>query len=146
MPRIVDGDNLLGAWPGRKRSDAERRLLVHEAGRRAAQERRRIVLVFDGCSPTPYPPGSDVLFSGAGKEADDVILSFLRRQEDRAGWTVVTNDRRLADQSRWLGARIERCDLFRAWLGQTASEEKPGRPDDVDYWLGVFRDEDEGPT
>src|SRR5512143_2627956 len=100
MPHLVDGDNLLGTWPGRKRSDAERRSLVGEIGRLAARERRRIVLVFDGTSPVPYPPGSDVHFAGGGRRADDVVLALLRAERDRAGWTVVTNDKRLGDQSR----------------------------------------------
>ncbi len=146
MPRIVDGDNLLGTWPDRKRSDAERRSLVHELGRFAARERRRVVLVFDGESPTPYPPGSDVIFSGAGKSADEVILSFLRKQEDRAGWTVVTSDRRLGDQSRWLGAKVERCDQFRRRLAEIGEEEKPRRSEDLDEWLRIFGADGEDAT
>ena len=145
MPRIVDGDNLLGTWPGRRRSDAERRALEREVGRLAARERRRIVLVFDGESPLPSPPASDVLFSGKGRSADDVILSFLKQQTDRAGWTVVTSDRVLADQCRWLGAKVERCDRFRPRLLTADGEEKPARAGDVDYWLDVFRDKPDEP-
>ena len=48
MPILVDGDNLLGTWPGRRRSDAERRALAFELGRLAARLRRRVVVVFDG--------------------------------------------------------------------------------------------------
>jgi len=146
MPRIVDGDNLLGTWPERKRSDAERRSLVREVGRLAARERRRIVLVFDGESPVPYPPGSDVIFAGGGKSADDVILAYLRKQEDRAGWTVVTSDRRLGDQSRWLGAKVERCDLFRRRLADPKGDDKPLAAEDVAEWLRIFGDDGGGPT
>jgi len=146
MPRIVDGDNLLGTWPHRRRSDAERQSLVREIGRFAARERRRVVLVFDGASPIPYPAGSDVIFSGGGKAADDVILSFLRKQEDRAGWTVVTSDRSLGDQCRWLGAKVERSDEFRRRLGATHEDEKPRRTEDVDDWLRIFGDDNEGAT
>ena len=41
MPRIVDGDNLLGTWPGRKRSDSDRRQLARDVGRWSHRERRR---------------------------------------------------------------------------------------------------------
>jgi hypothetical protein len=146
MPRIVDGDNLLGSWPGRKRSTAERRALAREVGRLVATERRRIVLVFDGEPATPDPPGSDVLFSGAGRRADELILSFLRRQEDRAGWTLVTNDRSLGDQARWLGAKVERCDIFRRRLPAAKGDEKPQGDDDLPYWLELFEKGPDEPT
>ena len=140
MPRIVDGDNLLGNWPGRKRSDADRRRLTHDVERMRRRERRRIVLVFDGSGP-PGPLGRDVFFSGRGRTADEIILDLLREQDDRKGWRVVTEDRSLADQCRWLGARIEKCAVFRGRLAGSADGEKPDRVEDVDYWLGVFGDD-----
>lgn len=145
MPHLVDGDNLLGSWPGRDRSHDEKRTLARELGRFAAAARRRLVLVFDGESPLPPFGGSEVVFAGGGRSADDLILARLRRETDRGGWTVVTNDRSLADRSRSLGARVERCDLFRARLHALRSDEKPGK-EEVDYWLGVFeRGADEEP-
>jgi hypothetical protein len=140
MPRIVDGDNLLGNWPGRKRSDAERRSLAHDVDRLRRREQRRIVLVFDGVAP-PVPLGRDVLFSGPGRTADDVILDLLREEDDPKGWRVVTEDRSLADQCRWLGARIEKCAVFRGRLAGSGDAEKPERVEDVDYWLRVFGEE-----
>lgn len=138
MPHLLDGDNLLGSWPGRKRSDAERRAVAREIGSWATRERRRVVLVFDGPSPVSLPGGADVRFSGPGRSADQLILAALREETDRAGWTVVTNDRPLADQCRWLGAKVERCDVFRKRLTAAAADEKPAREDDIDDWLGIF--------
>ena len=46
----MDGDNLLGTWRDRRRTDAERRALAGEIGRLARRERRRFVVVFDGYS------------------------------------------------------------------------------------------------
>ena len=66
MPFLVDGDNLLGTWPGRRRSDAERRQLAMELGRMAARERRRIVTIFDGPPQPATSYGTDVHFSGPG--------------------------------------------------------------------------------
>jgi hypothetical protein len=134
----VDGDNLLGAWPGRDRSDSEKRELAREIGGWAAADRRRIVLVFDGTSPVPaLGGGADVRFAGGGRSADDLILALLRRETDPAGWTVVTNDRSLADRSRHAGARVERCDVFRKNLAARPAPEKPDRGD-IDYWLDLF--------
>ena len=141
MPIIVDGDNLLGTWPGRKRSDAERRHLAMQLSRLAAREGRRVVTLFDGSPPPGTSFGSDVQFSGPGRTADQLILEFLRRQEDRRGWIVVTSDRSLGDQCRYLGARPERCDLFRRRLRGDAGREKPEREEEMDYWLKQFGDE-----
>lgn len=145
MACIVDGDNLLGSWPGRRRSDPERRALAREVGRNALRERRRIVLVFDGPDPPVPLSGGEVLFAGTGRSADALILSFLKAQPERGGWTVVTNDRPLGDQCRWLGAHVERCDAFRGRLLDTEPDEKPASPGDVDYWLEVFGEE-KGPS
>lgn len=138
MPRIIDGDNLLGTWPGRNRGDADKRLLVREVDRLVRRERRRIVIVFDGTAPPGVSYGSDVLFSGPGRKADAVILDVLRREGDRRGWSVVTNDRALADQCRWLGAGVESAVSLRKRLTQETTAEKPDAADDIDYWMNQF--------
>jgi hypothetical protein len=144
MPFLVDGDNLLGTWPGRKRSDSERRGLAMELGRFAMRQRRRVVTVFDGTPPPASAFGSDVHFSGPGRTADEVILELLRRQRDRRGWIVVTSDRSLGDQCRYLDARVERSDRFRKRLAGAAAAEKPERENDIDFWLEQFGESDPG--
>jgi hypothetical protein len=143
VPRLVDGDNLLGSWPGRDRSEGERRSLARQIASLARDLKRRIVLVFDG----PQPPGvglwPHVLFSGPGRRADDLILEILRGERDPRGWTVVTNDRSLGDRCRHAGASVERCDVFRDRLSRVASAEKPERAEDVAGWLKVFGEEEE---
>lgn len=138
MPLIVDGDNLLGAWRGRDRTDGEKRALAGEIFRFASSGRRRIVVVFDGVADAP-PPSPDVLFAGHGRSADDCILDYLRREQDPRAWIVVTNDRSLGDRCRHLGARVERCDRFRKRLSRTEEGgEKPEGDVDVDDWLDYF--------
>lgn len=143
MPYLIDGDNLLGTWPGRKRSDAERRSLAMELARFGVKQRRQVVTVFDG-SPAPgHAYGSGVHFSGPGRTADDMILELLRRERDRRGWIVVTSDRSLGDQCRYLQARVERSDRFRGRLGQGSDGEKPDSESEIDYWLEQFGGEPE---
>ena len=143
MPRVVDGDNVLGTWPGRTRSDAEKRRLVGEVARLARSERRRIVVVFDGVAPPGVSYGPDVLFSGPGRKADAVILDLLKREKDVAGWAVVTGDRALGDQCRWVGASVESPSSLKAKLEKDDAGEKPESADDVDYWLKQFGGEDD---
>ena len=138
MAFLVDGDNLLGTWPGRPRSDADKRALAFELDRLAARLRRRVVVVFDGTAPAGIDLGPDVRFSGAGRTADDVLLAYLRTEPDPRGWVVVTSDRSLGDRCRALGARLERSDRFRARLSPAAGGEKPEREEDVDHWLREF--------
>ena len=142
MPRVIDGDNLLGTWPGRSRGDADKRALAREVDRFRRNEKRRAVLVFDGSPPPGVSYGADVLFSGAGRKADTVILELLRHENDKRGWTVVTNDRSLADQCRFMGARVEGTHGFRQRLQRDPSAEKPDAPDDLSYWLEQFGGDD----
>ena len=137
MPLVVDGDNLLGAWQGRSRSDRDKRQLAFQISRFAVANRRRVLVVFDGISETP-PPSGDVLFSGRGRTADDLILALLGDESDPRGWIVVTNDRPLGDRCRHLGARVERCDVFRKRLTAESGREKPDGRVDVDDWLEWF--------
>ena len=138
MPFLVDGDNLLGTWPGRRRSDAERRELAMELGRMAHRWRRRVWIVFDGQAPPATSFGSGVRFAGPTRSADDLILELLREQTDRRGWIVVTSDRSLGDQCRYLESRIEKSDAFRKRLRNQPTDEKPERETDIDYWLDQF--------
>jgi len=142
MPSVIDGDNLLGTWPGRNRGDADKRELAREVDVLRRADKRRFVLVFDGTPPPGVSYGADVLFSGGGRKADAVILELLRREDDKRGWTVVTNDRSLADQCRWLGARVEATRAFRERLSSGGGAEKPESPGDVDFWLKEFGGDD----
>jgi hypothetical protein len=139
---VIDGDNLLGTWPGRSRKDAEKRTLAREVDALRRREKRRVVLVFDGSPPPGVSYGADVLFSGPGRKADAVVLELLRRERDPRGWTVVTNDRSLADQCRYVGAKIEAARTFRERLALDGPGEKPDAPGELDYWLRQFGGDD----
>lgn len=138
MPLLIDGDNLLGTWPGRKRSDGERRALAFELARWSRERSKRVVVVFDGVAPPGTPTARDVHFSGAGRCADDVIIELLRQERDRRGWIVVTSDRALGDRCRHLDATIRRSDRFRPELDIRGDGEKPETETDIDGWLRAF--------
>jgi len=118
LPRLIDGDNLLGTWPGRCRADADKNALAREVDALRREEREQVILVFDGPPPAGVSHGPDVHFSGNGRTADLAILELLREASDRSGWIVVTHDRSLADRCRSLGARIESPRDFRERLAR----------------------------
>ena len=126
MSRIIDGDNLLGTWPGRSRTDADKRALAREVDGLRREEKQRMVVVFDGSLPPGASFGKDVRFSGKGRKADALIIELLRQESDTCRWIVVTHDRSLADQCRWLGARIESVRDFRERLVRETTGETPG--------------------
>jgi hypothetical protein len=144
MPRLVDGDNLLGTWPGRSRAAEDKRALAREVDAFTRREKRSCTVVFDGARPEGVAFAADTVFSGPGRSADDVILSLLREAADPRGFVVVTHDRSLADRCRALGARIESPRAFRARLAGSGAGEKPAREDDVDGWLATFGGEPSG--
>ena len=138
MPRLVDGDNLLGTWPGRSRAAADKRALAREIDAFTRRDGRTCVVVFDGARPEGVGFAADTVFSGPGRSADEVILSRLKESADPRGVIVVTHDRSLADRCRALGARIDSPRDFRARLTGGGSGEKPAREDDVKGWLETF--------
>ena len=71
MPFLIDGDNLLGTWPGRSRSDAERRALAGQVER--ALRGKRAVVVFDGRARDGVGFPGEVRFSGPGTPADEAV-------------------------------------------------------------------------
>jgi len=160
---IIDGHNLAFA------DDDARQLLT--AGRPAAARQRvlqlveiyakstrqRATVVFDGTGGRHKPPETrgrvSYRFSGAQRSADTDITTIISRSTGRRELCVVTNDRRLGAAVRSLHARTMGCGEF---LKATAriQRRKPRRhapeprakrlgapPDDVEYWLKVFADD-----
>ncbi len=139
MPWLVDGDNLLGSWPGWERSAEGRRQLARLLDQWSRACGRRVMVVFDG----PGPPGVGVVHSGAGRSADEWIVGFLRRQNQPRTWRVVTSDRSLAERARALGAETEPSHRFRARLSEAVArqdreDDKPRGPVSVAEWLRYF--------
>jgi hypothetical protein len=134
MPWIVDGDNVLGS----RRDEARKRRLAQAVAGLARRLGRPILVVFDGPSPgVPFP--GEVIWSGAGTRADDVIRSRVVGSTDPRGWTIVTDDRPLGDRCRTAGARVVRCAAFRREIDEPAATgEKPEGKEDLEYWTSIF--------
>lgn len=121
---LVDGYNMMHALPEFRRlldkapaksalADA-RAALARSLGRLAAAKKGNIEihLFFDSKEPRdffdaePLVPGVEVHFPYSGETADEAILDYLRQFENKALFTVVTDDRSLARQAGDEGAEI----------------------------------------
>lgn len=114
---LVDGFNLLHAalLGGEDRSEwwkASGRARVLEAVAAATheEERDRVWVVFDGSRPAPAPAQNgcetDRLQSVFAPSADDWLVRRVKDAADPTQVVVVTNDRKLANRTRHLGARL----------------------------------------
>jgi predicted RNA-binding protein with PIN domain len=132
---LVDGYSVLHFWP-RWRQRAGRRLqqqrdaliaLLRQYGDATGQ---RITVVFDGYAARhrPHPPeptaGIEVLYSEAGKTADDVIERLVGQAESPQNILVVSSDHLERHTVETLGAQSLSCESFQkeveAALGELA--------------------------
>jgi predicted RNA-binding protein with PIN domain len=150
MPYLIDGHNLIGAFPGLQLSDPddERKLLeaLEEYGRLT---RRKAVVYFDRGRP-----GANSLFLSGRmvkahfipppRRADDAILDFLRGRKDNRHFTVVSSDSEIRDRSRRAGAKVVSSEEFaremRAAPRATGKEKPPEEPEDIELWMDIFRE------
>jgi predicted RNA-binding protein with PIN domain len=150
MPFLIDGHNLIGAFPGMKLSDPddEHRLLrlLERFGRAA---RRQTVVFFDRGRPEMGPPvraGTSVRahFVVPPRRADDAILDFLRGRSDARNYTVVSSDSEVRARARRAGAKVMESREFardvQARLRPAGKEKPPEDPEDFDLWMDIFRE------
>jgi predicted RNA-binding protein with PIN domain len=129
---------------------------------RSQWARGGVTVVCDG-RPKPHSPSPDavgavtLIFSGAGRSADDVIIELIEKNTSPRRLTVVSSDRVIRKAARRRRARDVSSEEFLKQLaraaqsggGGTASPGKPAvgpLPDEqVDRWLDWFGiDPDEG--
>jgi uncharacterized protein YaiI (UPF0178 family) len=118
MRWIVDGMNVIGTRPDGWWKDRHGAMvrLVDLLERFAAATGAEVTVVFER---PPSPPIKSPVVEVAhaprpGRDsADAEIVRRLRADPDPAGIRVVTSDRALADQARFLDALVESAEAFR---------------------------------
>jgi predicted RNA-binding protein with PIN domain len=108
-------------------------------------------IVYDG-QPDIVPGESvknpNIRFSKNPEKADQLIISFLRKQRVPRQWTVITSDRELANKAKSLEAGILSSEDFitRLRRHKTSSNDPTGKdevflsPQEVEFWLQKFKD------
>ncbi len=152
MPLLIDGYNVLHeTMPPPLAGLDEGRLCV--ALSRSVFRNERSVVVCDGrpkplrASESPVD-GVELVFSGAGRSADDVIIAMIEADSAPRRLTVVSSDRKIRAAGRKRRVRVWSSAEFIArlvrGLGQSPPlprDAKPGgglTPEQVDDWLDTF--------
>ncbi len=135
MPYLIDGNNLCGAGRDRRLGlPTDEREMIGALGAFAARRSVPLTVVFDGalsghggaCFVTRIGR-LEVLYSGAGRQADDVIVDLAERFAAPRHLTVVTSDRELGSRVSWIGCRVIRCRRFAGILHGAAPAGDSGR-------------------
>lgn len=131
---LIDGYSLLHAWrglaPGKPRhSESARDELISALRRYQDAIGTPITLVFDGAGAPPWvesfasTPELEVLFSKAGKTADEVIERVAHRLRPYGEALVVTNDGLERETIRAVGGITTSCEFFIRDVQETLGEE-----------------------
>ena len=112
---LVDGMNLIGSRPDRWWNDPDRavRRLVEELDRYARATGEDVTVVFDGGTVGPIPTRLglgpvEVVFTDAGRTADDEIVARTNAAPPDRPVVVVTSDNELRARVTTLGATVTR--------------------------------------
>lgn len=145
MPILLDGNNLLHRMPKSQRSRAGVRSQVLEVTRR---ETMSVTVVFDGPPPAGAPARENlgkvtVIYAGS-RTADDVIVNMLPTGTAAKQFSVITDDRGLADRVRDRGASVRRLAEWQGRRKQKAPRrsgyESKLSSHDVADWENFFAD------
>lgn len=130
---LVDGYSLLHSWPevapGKARHSAfAREELIHILTRYQDACGTPVTIFFDGSGAppgTPRPHSSknvEVLFSGAGQTADDLIERAAYRFKDYGEVLAITDDYAERDTVINMGGSAASCDSFIAMVHSALDE------------------------
>ncbi len=130
---VVDGYNVtFTSWTGDD-LPALRHRLVTALSELAVRVKRPVTVVFDGAdeggrvgAPPVARPWLRIFFSASSVEADEVIVDAVRALPTQVPVVVVTNDRKVRDDVRRLGANVLSVDQLLGVLGR--QPDGPGTP------------------
>ena len=130
---LVDGYSVLHFWPRLRKLagrslQLQREALISIAQQYADSTGRRMTVVFDGYAAKHKPdknsptPGVEVIYSEAGKTADDVIERMVATSDRPGNIIVVTSDNLERQTVEIAGATSMSCELFEREVTEALGE------------------------
>lgn len=152
MAYLIDGNNLLGSWGGPRPGGDRRQDVIRRVSTFCSERGASATIVFDG---RPIRDGFDeqafgrvrVLFPPPGGDADTIIRDLVDRARQPSDLIVVTSDKPLYSYVRTRGAQAitaRQWNMDAKAPARPPDAEKPEREDDVEGWLKIFGDPDQG--
>lgn len=115
MHYLIDGYNLIFRFNSEEENlEAQRQELIERLNE---HPRLKLTLIFDAHNQeddlrrTHYK-NVEILYSGRGETADDLILTMIENAEVPGNYTVVTSDKQLASAFRRHGGRSVSAEAF----------------------------------
>lgn len=157
MAIIVDGYNVLHAsrWLASLWKGVDRAQFCRLLGRLARHGGEKITVVFDALPSEPDPsgvniPNIEVIYSGHGRTADDVIIQLIGASSGPRELTVVSSDREIKSAAKRRGCKVRSAEEFiktsarqlaqaRDKQNREPSEKEKGLTrSETDKWLSEF--------
>ena len=157
MAIIVDGYNVLHAsrWLASSFKGVDRAEFCRLLGKLARHSSEKITVVFDAVASESDPsaanvPNVEVIYSGHGRTADDVIIQLIKASSGPRELTVVSSDREIKSAARRRGCKVRSAgefikasarELGRAQTKQNhepTEKEKGLTRSETDKWLSEF--------
>ncbi len=155
---IIDGYNFIKApgaiLPKNESLELQRDHLIKLLHSLPTLRNQDITIVFDGNQPpvainAPKFRRMKVIFSGAGKEADDIIQNIIRNEANPGNLQIVSSDRKIQFTAKDHGALITNsADFWSQLQSRNKTKQSSGnQPNadselsdkEVDEWLQIFQ-------
>ena len=147
---LIDGNNLIGHTKSISYKDPQARQQVLDRIAKFLESRhRKATIIFDGTAePLRKTRWMQLVFSGPGRTADDLIRKQVEAARSRKGLCVVSSDNGVYGYARSCGVEALKCHEFNRLLNEElvagAEPEKRDVPvESIKHWMRYFGEEDE---
>ena len=147
---LIDGNNLIGHTKSISYKDPQARQQVLDRIARFLESRhRKATVIFDGTAePLRKTRWMQLIFSGPGRTADDLIRKQVEAARSRKGLCVVSSDNGVYGYARSCGVEALKCHEFNRLLNEelvarVGPEERDVPVESIKHWMRYFGEEDE---
>ena len=147
---LIDGNNLIGHTKSISYKDPQaRQQVLNRIAKFLESRHRKATVIFDGTAePLRKGRWMQLVFSGPGRTADDLIRKQVEAARSRKGLCVVSSDNGVYGHARSCGVEALKCHEFNRLMNEElvagAEPEKRDVPvENIKHWMRYFGEEDE---